>query len=44
MVARKLLDIALKNGLVSSLHFEAVPGYPAVDAAATLIHDIEKTF
>ena len=39
----KLSKIALKKGLVSSLHFGAIPGRSAVDAAATLTHDVEKS-
>lgn len=44
MVAKRLSNIALKNRLISSLHFGAVPGRSAIDAAATLTHNVEKIF
>ncbi len=34
----------MKNEFISSLHFEAIPGQSAVDAAAILTHDVENTF
>lgn len=44
IVARRLGDIALKFRLVSPLHFGAIPGRSAVDAAATLTHDVERAW
>lgn len=44
IVAKRLGNIALKRGLISPLHFGAITGRSAVDAAATLTHDIEKAF
>ena len=44
VVARRLVHLALKYKLFSLLHFGATPRRLAVDAAATLIHDVEKTF
>ncbi len=38
IVARRLADIALKSWLIILLHFDAIPGQSAVDAAATLTH------
>ncbi len=43
-MAKRLGHIALKDGLISLLHFGAIAGRSAVDAAATLTHDIEKAF
>lgn len=42
VVARRLGIFALKAKLFSNLHFGAVPGRSAVDAAVTLTHDVEK--
>lgn len=44
IVARRLAYIALKCKLFSPLHFGATPRRSAVDAAATLTHDIERGF
>lgn len=44
VVAKRLSNIALKNGPISSLHFGAFPGRSAIDATATLTHDVEKAF
>ena len=44
IVARRLLHTALKYKLFSPFHFGATPRRLAVDAAATLTHDIEKAF
>lgn len=44
IVAKKLNNIALKLQLISPLHFGAIARRSAVDAAATLTHDIEKSF
>lgn len=44
IVAKRLGYIALKHGLISPLHFDAIAGRSAVDAAATLTYDIEKAF
>lgn len=42
VVARRLSTFTLKAKLFSNLHFGAIPGRSAVDAAATLTHDVEK--
>lgn len=44
IVARRLAYIALKCKLFNLLHFGATPRRLAVDAVATLTHDIEKAF
>lgn len=44
IVARRLAYIALKCKLFNLLHFGATPRRSAVDAVATLTHDIEKAF
>ena len=44
VVARRLAHLALKYRLFSPLHFGATPRQSAVDAAATLTHDVEKAF
>lgn len=44
VVARRLAHIALKCEIFSPLHFGATPRQSAVDAAATLTHDVEKAF
>ena len=44
IAAWRLADIALKSRLISFLHFGAIPGRSAVDAAATLTHDVEKAW
>lgn len=44
VVARKLAHVALKYEIFSPLHFGATPRRSAVDAVATLTHDVEKTF
>ena len=44
IVARRLSYTALKYKLFSPFHFGATPRRSAVDAAATLTHDIEKAF
>lgn len=44
IMAKRLGHIALKHGLISPLHFGATAGRLAVDATATLTHDIEKAF
>lgn len=36
--------MALKYRIVSSLHFGAIAGRPAVDATAILTNDVQKTF
>lgn len=42
VVARQLGIFVLKTKLFSNLHFRAVPGRSAVDATATLTHDVKK--
>lgn len=42
VVARQLSTFALKAKLYSNLHFGAIPGRSAVDATATLTHDVKK--
>lgn len=44
VVAKRLSHIALKYRIFSPLHFGATPRRSAVDAAATLTHDVEKAF
>lgn len=44
LVAKRLNNIALELYLISSLHFGAIARRSAVDAAATLTHDIKKYF
>lgn len=44
VVARRLAHLALKYKLFSLLHFGATTRRSAVDAAATLTHDVEKAF
>lgn len=44
VVARRLAHLALKYKLFSSLHFGAIPRRFAVDATATLTHNVEKAF
>lgn len=44
MVAKNLSNITQKNTLISSLHYGGILGQFAVDVAATLTHDVEKTF
>ncbi len=43
-MAKRLEDIALKHFLISPLYFGDIAGRSTVGAAATLTHDIEKTF
>lgn len=44
VVARRLGDIALRYQLISPLHFGAISGRSAVDAAATLTYNVERAF
>ena len=44
IVARRLARIALKSRLISPVHFGAIPGRSAVDAACTLTHDVERAW
>lgn len=43
MVTRQLSIFVLKVKLLSNLYFGAIFGRSAIDVAATLTHDIEKT-
>ncbi len=44
IVAKRLNNIALRLQLTSSLNFDAIAKRSTLDAAATLTHDIEKSF
>ncbi len=44
IVAKKLKNIALRLQLISFLHFGVIARGSPVNAAATLTHDIEKSF
>ena len=44
IVSKRWGHIALKHGFISQLHFGAITGRLAIDAAAILRHDIEKAF
>ena len=39
-----LANIVLKSRLISPIHFGAIPGRSAVDAACTLTYDIERAW
>lgn len=44
VIALRLSEIAMKTRLVSPIHFGAIARRLAVDAAATLTHNVEKVW
>lgn len=44
VIARRLSEIAIRTRLISPIHFGAIARHSAVDAAATLTHDVEKAW
>ena len=44
VIAQRLSEIAIRTRLISPIHFGAIARSLAVDAAATLTHDVEKAW
>lgn len=44
VIARRLSEIAIRTKLMSPIHFGAIARRSAVDAAATLTHDVERAW
>lgn len=44
VIARRLSEIAIRTKLMSPIHFGAIARGSAVDAAATLTHDVERAW